>query len=750
VNWTVRQLLKDWGDFKVLLRQAAEEGAFKNIGLYGDVYQLYLQNISGILKLRNADDTDYVDLAAKAGTFNARLKALVDLLVADSVLLKYDSGLKFRNAADTDYADLLAKAGTFSSRLAAYDALIGSTILLKYSGGVLTLRNAADTAYQSLGLDILSAQTKVLTDLITERTGGAGVSFDKRIKAAVDLLVGSKVLLKPYGTGNVLLVRKADDSGDADINAASGYFGTQVKANTILPNTGNVITLGTDEHRVKIPNLTSETGLEDRHMYRYSSGGRTEFRIAMTQGASVVPKTLNMTTLLASYSGSVDLWRNLYSGWVAQTFKPAYDSEIGAVALKIKRSGVTTESVRMELHDVDTGTGKPTGAALAVSQAVSFDELMPSGANVVFRFSAPVSRSANQATAFVLVTVSGIGSLCFLVAVDNTSPGYADGQIAVGSGEGWTLYNEDASFFEVWSPTTGGASGGGGGAATDELVKVSGDDTTAGYLGGKLVAGTGISLTELNGGADEDLQIAHAQVTSGDLHTEYQKESEKGIASGYCDLDASALVPLARIPATLTGKDADTVDTYHATSLEKTANKGVASGYASLDTNTKVVQDPANATATPTASKIPIAGGDGKLAAGWIPVASLYSIVDYVFAPDAAPGATITAGDQQGNIYHSGPSAETAIRLLVDAETAPGANGLPITVQYGDTNDLDTVTTWTTIATYTLSSEKSGYTDTMSNASIPSNRVIRMNIGTIAGTPKDASITLRCKRPLSM
>jgi hypothetical protein len=137
------------------------------------------------------------------------------------------------------------------------------------------------------------------------------------------------------------------------------------------------------------------------------------------------------------------------------------------------------------------------------------------------------------------------------------------------------------------------------------------------------------------------------------------------------------------------------------------------------------------------------------LVAADIPVASLYSIVDYVFAPDAAPGATIVAGDQQGNIYHSGPSAETAIRLLVDAETAPGASGLPVTIQYGDTNDLDTVATWTTIATYTLSSEKSGYTDTMTNASIPANRLIRMNIGTIVGTPADATITLRCKRALS-
>ena len=129
--------------------------------------------------------------------------------------------------------------------------------------------------------------------------------------------------------------------------------------------------------------------------------------------------------------------------------------------------------------------------------------------------------------------------------------------------------------------------------------------------------------------------------------------------------------------------------------------------------------------------------------------APAYSITDYVFIPDAAPGATIVAGDQQGGLLHSGPSAETAFRLLVDAETAPGASGLPITVQYGDTNDLDTVASWTTIATYTLSSEKSNLQDSMTNASIPANRLIRMNVGTIVGTPKDATITLRCKRPLS-
>lgn len=51
------------------------------------------------------------------------------------------------------------------------------------------------------------------------------------------------------------------------------------------------------------------------------------------------------------------------------------------------------------------------------------------------------------------------------------------------------------------------------------------------------------------------------------------------------------------------------------------ASKGAASGLASLDANSLVVQNPTNATTTPTASKIPIADANGKLD-GWITDAS--------------------------------------------------------------------------------------------------------------------------------
>ena len=50
----------------------------------------------------------------------------------------------------------------------------------------------------------------------------------------------------------------------------------------------------------------------------------------------------------------------------------------------------------------------------------------------------------------------------------------------------------------------------GGSASTDEKVKISSGDTTAGRLDAKLVAGTNITITKLNPGVDEQLSISAA------------------------------------------------------------------------------------------------------------------------------------------------------------------------------------------------------------------------------------------------
>ncbi len=61
------------------------------------------------------------------------------------------------------------------------------------------------------------------------------------------------------------------------------------------------------------------------------------------------------------------------------------------------------------------------------------------------------------------------------------------------------------------------------GETSDEKAKVSANDTTAGYLNGKLVAGGGITLVENDDGANETLEIQNTGVfdVSGDLGTPF-------------------------------------------------------------------------------------------------------------------------------------------------------------------------------------------------------------------------------------
>jgi len=61
----------------------------------------------------------------------------------------------------------------------------------------------------------------------------------------------------------------------------------------------------------------------------------------------------------------------------------------------------------------------------------------------------------------------------------------------------------------------------------------------------------------------------------------------------------------------------------------KLAQAGLANGYATLNASSKVVQDPANATATPTNDKIPIASASGKLDS-WISADRLVTQIDAV------------------------------------------------------------------------------------------------------------------------
>ena len=96
--------------------------------------------------------------------------------------------------------------------------------------------------------------------------------------------------------------------------------------------------------------------------------------------------------------------------------------------------------------------------------------------------------------------------------------------------------------------------------------------------------------------------------------------------------------------------------------------KAVASGLASLDASSKVVQDPASATATPTAGKIPIADGSGLLD-GWVTPSSsggLYGIN----VETLSGNKTLTSGTDEIYQYLDEGGANRTITLDTASATA--------------------------------------------------------------------------------
>jgi hypothetical protein len=113
---------------------------------------------------------------------------------------------------------------------------------------------------------------------------------------------------------------------------------------------------------------------------------------------------------------------------------------------------------------------------------------------------------------------------------DDTAAGY-------GVGSRWVNVTSDEAFVlvdatngaAVWQSTTS--------SSTDINAKVSSNDTTTGFLEDKIVAGTNVTVTTLNDGANETLEIsssgggASPLTTKGDLYTYDTDDARLGVGS---------------------------------------------------------------------------------------------------------------------------------------------------------------------------------------------------------------------------
>lgn len=125
-------------------------------------------------------------------------------------------------------------------------------------------------------------------------------------------------------------------------------------------------------------------------------------------------------------------------------------------------------------------------------------------------------------------------------------------------------------------------------------------------LGAGLDYDPATGTTYVSGGGGVPLTPASSVV----VETSFGLSSAVGTSMLYARADHTHGSPTNPIPAHVAAADP------HA-QYQLESQKGSANGYASLDASSLVVENPANATATPTASKIPIADGSGLLDA-WV------------------------------------------------------------------------------------------------------------------------------------
>lgn len=160
-----------------------------------------------------------------------------------------------------------------------------------------------------------------------------------------------------------------------------------------------------------------------------------------------------------------------------------------------------------------------------------------------------------------------------------------------------------------------------------------------------------------------DLVLVKADVGLGNVTNDAQLKA--------ADLDTDGTLA-ANSDAKIASQKA--TKTYADTKIAST-QKAAASGVASLNSSTKVVEDPANATATATASKIPIADGSGKLDT-WVSDASdtVKGKVELAIASEVTTGSDATRAVTPDALAGSNIFGVKAIQIQV-VETATDVDG---------------------------------------------------------------------------
>jgi len=337
-------------------------------------------------------------------------------------------------------------------------------------------------------------------------------------------------LVKDTSTNNIFIVNEAHTSSGSQpltSNANSAKYDLIVDAGSATTSASAASTSATNAANSATAASTSATNaansataaassatsaansfddFDDRYLGAKSSEPSTD-----NDGDALVTGALFFDTT----AGAMKVWTG--SAWNTVTVSAANQANINTVA-GISSNVTTVAGISSNVTTV-AGISSDVTAVAGISSDIQAVENIKANVTTVAGISANVTTVAGISSNVTSVasnasninTVAGNNSNVTTVATNISDVNNFAAQYRIGSSDPTSSLDEGDLFYNTTSNQLKYYNGSAWVAIvsdTDVKVSVSANDTTPGFLNGKLVAGTNISLTEGNDGGNETLTIA--------------------------------------------------------------------------------------------------------------------------------------------------------------------------------------------------------------------------------------------------